>query len=289
MAGPSPARRETAAGRGPATGLSIRKLAPAIGAEIDGVDLREELSQAAIDGIRQALLDHRVIFFRDQDITSEQHIAFARRFGELEVHPFTPNRKDHPEVILLENGPDNKSRINVWHSDVTWRLEPSLGSILRAVEVPEIGGDTIWTNMVAVYASLSDELQQRLDGLFAIHDFTHNFGRGMNPDRLSAMQKKFPPARHPVVRTHPETGEKALYVNGAFTSEIEGMDANESDSLLEKLYRRAQVPEFQVRFAWRENSIAFWDNRTTQHYPISDYWPQSRRMERVTVIGDAPF
>jgi taurine dioxygenase len=269
-------------------GLEIRKLTPVIGAEIGGVDLSKEQSDATIAGIRQALLDHRVIFFRDQAITSDQHIAFGRRFGELEIHPFTQNKEGHPEIILLANGPENKSRINVWHSDVTWRQEPSLGSILKAVEVPETGGDTLWANMVAAYEGLPDELQKRIDGLFAIHDFTNSFGRRLSPEELAKMQEKHPPARHPVVRTHPETGEKALYVNGAFTEKIEGMKEDESRRLLGILYIQARVPEYQMRFQWRPGSIAFWDNRTTQHYPVSDYWPQVRSMERVTVVGDRP-
>ena len=269
--------------------LSIHKLTPCIGAEIEGVDLSQPLSDAVVGDLRQALLDHRVIFFRDQSISSEEQIAFGRRFGDLEVHPFTRNKASHPEIILLANDEQNKSRINVWHSDVTWRREPSLGSILKAVEIPETGGDTLWANMVAAYAGLPDEVKQRIDPLFAIHDFTNSFGGGMAPDRLAEMQKKYPEARHPVVRTHPETGEKALYVNAAFTRELEGLEPDESRELLQFLYKQARVPEYQVRFQWRPGSIAFWDNRTTQHYPVSDYWPARRAMERVTVVGDRPF
>jgi taurine dioxygenase len=269
--------------------IEIQKLTPTIGAEIGGVDLRSDLSDAVIHAIRQALLDYRVVFFRDQSISSEQHIAFGRRFGELEVHPFTPNKPGHPEIILLVNGEKNKSRINVWHSDVTWRLEPSLGSILRAVEVPETGGDTVWTNTVSAYEGLSDAVKQRISPLFAIHDFSHSFGRGMAPEQLAAMQKQYPQSRHPVVRTHPETGEKALYVNAAFTRQIEGLQEEESQRLLHFLYEQARIPEYQIRFQWRPGSIAFWDNRSTQHYPVSDYWPARRAMERVTVVGDRPF
>jgi len=282
------AQTEMLASRPSADRLSIRPLTPCIGAEIGGVDLSRELPDAVIADIRQALLDHRVIFFRDQAISSEQHIAFALRFGALEVHPFTKNKPGHPEIILLENDEKNRSRINVWHSDVTWRREPSLGSILKAVEVPESGGDTVWANMVAAYAGLPDEVRQRIDPLFAIHDFTSSFGRGMAPERLAEMQKQYPEVRHPVVRTHPETGEKALYVNAAFTREIADMDPDESRVLLDFLCRRAHRPEYQVRFQWRPGSIAFWDNRTTQHYPVSDYWPARRAMERVTVVGDRP-
>lgn len=283
------AQPERSASRLAESPLAVEPLTPGIGAEIGGVDLSQPLSDDTVAAIRAALLVHRVIFFRDQAISSAEHVAFGRRFGTLEIHPFTPNKPGHPEIIVLANGPENRSRINVWHSDVTWRVEPSLGSILKALEVPEVGGDTLWADMVAAFESLPDEIRKRIDGLFAIHDFTHSFGRRMAPAELAAMQQKYPAARHPVVRTHPETGEKALYVNAAFTREIEGMKADESSDLLRLLYAQARVPEVQVRFRWRPGSIAFWDNRASQHYPVSDYWPARRRMERVTVVGDRPF
>ncbi len=283
------AQPERSASRLAESPLVIERLTPGIGAEVGGVDLSRPLSDDTVAAIRGALLAHRVIFFRDQPISSAEHVAFGRRFGTLEIHPFTPNKPGHPEIILLANGPENRSRINVWHSDVTWRVEPSLGSILKAVQVPEVGGDTLWADMVAAFEGLPDEIRRRIDGLFAIHDFTHSFGRRMAPAELAAMQQKYPAARHPVVRTHPETGEKALYVNAAFTREIEGMKADESRDLLRLLYAQARVPELQVRFRWRPGSIAFWDNRASQHYPVSDYWPARRLMERVTVVGDRPF
>lgn len=268
--------------------FEVRALAPTIGAELHGIDLSQELPDATIAAVRAALLRYRVIFFREQAISTEEHIAFARRFGELEIHPFTENKPDFPEVILLRNGPENRSRINVWHSDVTWRKEPSLGSVLRARVVPEVGGDTLWADMVGAYTGLSDELQQRISGLFAIHDFTRAFGGRLSQEEFAAMREKYPVSRHPVVRTHPETGEKALYVNAAFTHGIEGMSEKESNELLGHLYMQARVPELQVRFRWRQDSIAFWDNRSAQHYPVSDYFPAVRSMERVTIVGDRP-
>ena len=177
---------------------------------------------------------------------------------------------------------------NIWHSDVSWREVPSLGSVLRARAVPEVGGDTLWSDMEAAYQGLPDDLKERIDGLRAIHDFSQSFGFGLTPEQLEESRKKFPPAEHPVVRTHPRTGRKSIYVNGIFTSHVVGMEPEESDALLRRLFQEARVPEYQCRFRWEPNSIAFWDNRAVQHYASSDYWPQKRVMERVTVIGDRP-
>lgn len=269
--------------------ITTEPLSPTVGAEIGGVSLAEPIDDETFDEIHRALLDYKVIFFRDQDITPEQHVAFARRFGELEVHPFVPHRDGHPEVMLLEKNDRIGGYENVWHSDVTWRLAPSLGSVLLAREVPPIGGDTLFCDMVAAYEGLGDRLRAKLDGLHAIHDFTRTFGRLMSAEELEKKKQEFPPAEHPVVRTHPETGRKGLYVNAAFTSHIVGMDPDESDRLLELLYRQATVPEYQCRFRWRPHSIAFWDNRAVQHYAASDYHPQRREMERVTIVGDKPY
>lgn len=277
-----------AAGQASFTRLQVAPLTPHIGAEIAGIDLREEQDDRAIAEIRAALLRHKVIFFRDQDITSAQHIAFARRFGRLEIHPATPKDQPDPEVLHIAHGPDSKGQENAWHSDVTWRTEPSLGSILRAVEVPPVGGDTLFADMGAAFRSLSPAMQQFCRGLTASHDIARVFARrlGKRPEEL---HDQYPPQSHPVVRTHPETGEQALYVNTAFTSHIEGLSEKESDWLLQHLYAQAAVPEFQCRFRWEANSIAFWDNRAVQHYAASDYFPAVRRMERVTIAGDRPF
>ncbi len=267
--------------------LRIVPLSPTVGAEIGGINLALPLDGATYDELHRALLKHKVIFFRDQDITPDQHIAFARRFGDLEVHPFAP-RGEHPELLVIAHDENNRGKENSWHSDVTWRLKPSLGSILRALEVPPVGGDTLFADMHAAYEELGDSMKQALSGLTAIHDFSRVFGRNLPPEKMAAMKKEYPPARHPVVRTHPETGEKSLYVNRAFTSHIVGMKPDESERMLEFLYSRASIPEYQCRFRWRKNSIAFWDNRAVQHYAVSDYFPHRREMHRVTVIGDTP-
>lgn len=268
--------------------IAVEPLSPTIGAEISGIQMSKPLDVKSTAIVRQALLDWKVIFFRDQDVSTDEHIEFSRHFGELEVHPFGQNKQGYPEVLVLENGPNKKSYINVWHSDVTWRLEPSLGSLLRAIEVPNLGGDTMFANMEAAYDGLSDELKERIDGLVAIHDFMSAFGGGLNEEDQAKMRKKYPIAEHPVVRTHPETGRKSIYVNAAFTSGIKGLQDQEAFVLLHQLYQTARIPEYQVRFKWRKNSVAFWDNRAAQHYPISDYFPAVRRMERVTVVGSKP-
>ncbi len=272
--------------------LTILPLTPTIGAEIEGVDLTRPLSEATVSALRRALLDWKVLFFRDQEIDTGQHLAFARRFGELEVHPFAPQKPGYPEVLAITHDEKSRGRENTWHSDVTWRLEPSLGSILRALEVPPVGGDTLFADMYAAYEGLTDEVKARIEGALAVHDF-ENFRRGMRKRGVSeaeieAFDKLYPTVEHPVVRTHPETGRKALYVNAAFTRYIVGMEKGESDSLLAHLYAQAAIPEYQCRFRWEKNSIAFWDNRASQHYAASDYFPAVRRMERVTVIGDRP-
>ncbi len=268
--------------------ITVQPLCPTIGAEIHGVDLAKPLDVQTFEEIRRAFLAYKVIFFRDQRIETDEHIAFSRRFGELEIHPFAPHEEGHPEVMQLRHGPQSRGTENNWHSDVTWRREPSLGSVLRAVEVPEVGGDTLFADMHAAYERLSSELKRQLEGVVAVHDFTRVFGRGLAKEKLERMQAEYPPVEHPVIRTHPETGEKGIYVNVAFTSHIQGMKEEESRQLLRHLYRQAWFPEVQCRFHWEKDSIAFWDNRITQHYAASDYFPKVRRMERVTIVGDRP-
>lgn len=273
--------------------LVLTPMTPTIGAEVEGVDLREPLSSAQVKALRQALLDWKVLFFRDQDITSEQHLAFAGNFGALEVHPFAPSKPGYPEVLAITHNRESRGRENTWHSDVTWRIEPSLGSILRAIEIPPVGGDTLFSDMCAAYEGLSDAVKERIEGRMAMHDFAHfRLGmkkRGLSEEQIEEFNRAYPMAEHPVVRTHPETGKKAIYVNAAFTQYIVGMEREESDALLAHLYAQAAIPEYQCRFRWSTNAIAFWDNRASQHYAASDYWPAVRRMERVTVIGDRPY
>jgi len=277
----------------------LERVTGVIGAAISGLDLRKSLSDDEIAAISDALVEHRVLFFRDQDITTEQHLAFARRFGPLEIHPFPEGSStltssaEHPEVIILESTAKNRAAAEVWHSDVTWRAEPSLGSVLRCRIAPAYGGDTLWADMAAAYSGLDDATQAHISGLIAVHDW-HGFRdglrrRGTPEAEIAELQAKHPPPEHPVVRTHPVSGEKILYVNRAFTVQIKGMKKSESDALLERLYRQAMAAEYQVRFRWRANSVAFWDNRTTQHSVVADFYPQHRLMERVTIAGDRPF
>jgi len=273
--------------------LTLVPMTPTIGAEVEGVDLARSLDGRTVAALRQALLDWKVLFFRDQDITTEQHLAFARNFGELEVHPFAPQKPGYPEVLAITHDANSRGKENTWHSDVTWRLEPSLGSILRALEIPPVGGDTLFADMYAAYDGLSDEVKAKVEGKVAVHDFV-NFRKGMrkrgvSEEEIAAFDRQYPRAEHPVIRTHPETGRKAIYVNAGFTQHIVGMEKADSDALLAHLYAQAAIPEYQCRFRWSKNAIAFWDNRASQHYAASDYFPAVRRMERVTVVGDRPY
>ena len=273
--------------------LEVFPLTPSIGAEIHGVDLRRTPDAALTNALRRLLVEHKVLFFRDQPLTREQHLALGRCFGELELFPFSKAPEGYPEILVLENDEKRPPFINRWHSDVTWRREPSLGSLLLCHEAPAVGGDTLFADMEAAYENLDDDTKAEIDGRFALHDH-HPFRAGMRrrgvaEEVIEATRAKYPVARHPVVRTHPESGRKSLYVNTNFTTAIEGMAKAASDALLERLYRQAAIPEHQCRFRWRQHSLAFWDNRATQHYAVADYFPQRRRMERVTVAGDAPF
>lgn len=279
--------------------FTVEPIAPAIGAEIANIDLSQPLDDGEYEALRAALLEHKLLVFRDQDITAAQQVALGRRFGELEVHPVFPQHPDHPELVVLGGDGKTAARENVYHTDVSWRARPSMGSILRCVECPQVGGDTIWVNMAAAYARLPQGMRDAIDGLLAVHDLLPAFGVRMTAEEREARRATFPPATHPVVRTHPETGERILYVNEAFTTHLAnyaekaefryGFDFRLAEmDLLQYLYRQAAVPEHQVRLKWRPNTIAFWDNRSTQHYAIQDYFPARRRMLRATIIGDVP-
>lgn len=268
--------------------FEARPLTPSIGAELSGLDLSQELDDACITDVRAALLKYKVIFFRDQDISRADHMRFAARFGELEIHPATPKDQENREVLRIAHNASNKGQENAWHSDVTWRPEPSLGSILRAIELPETGGDTLFSDMVAAYDGLSEKMKEFCCGLTAVHDIARVFARRLGKDPKE-LHDKYPPQEHPVIRTHPETGERLIYVNTAFTSHIKDLSTKESDWLLQHLYSQATVPEYQCRFRWAPGSIAFWDNRACQHYAASDYFPDVRIMERVTIAGDRPY
>lgn len=281
------------------TSFSVEPIAPAIGAEIGNIDLTVPLDDDQYAELRAALLKHKLLVFRDQDITAQQQVALARRFGELEVHPVFPHHPDHPELVVLGGDSKIPGRENIYHSDVSWRALPSMGSMLRCIECPTVGGDTIWVNMAAAYAKLPQAVREQIEGLLAVHDLLPAFGTRMTPEEREARRAAFPPAIHPVVRTHPETGERVLYVNEAFTTHLVnfmeksdvrfGFDFRLAEmDLLQYLYRQAAAPEYQVRLKWRPNTIAFWDNRSTQHYAIQDYFPARRRMLRATIIGDMP-
>ncbi len=273
--------------------FELAHLTPNIGTEVHGIDLSSDLDQTVIEYLSRLLVERKVIFFREQHITMQEHVAFAARFGELEVHPFTDNNPEHPEVIHLNNDRDHPPYINVWHSDVTWRAEPSLGSILRARVVPESGGDTLFANMETAYDALDDDTKAQIEDLQAIHD-NETFlqamkANGASEEAVAAKRAEFPPSTHPVVRTHPVSGRKSIYVNRTFTRRIVDMDPAESEALLQKLYLQAWIPEHQCRFRWRPDSFAFWDNRAAQHYAAADYWPERRQMERVTIVGERPY
>ncbi len=277
--------------------LSIEPVSPALGAEIHGVNLETAAADPAlIAAIRQALLKHKVLFFRDQDISAGAQVAFARSFGELEVHPVLRHHPEHAELVVLDRGSHRPANENIFHADTTWRQRPSMASILRCIECPSVGGDTIWSNMVLAYERLPDRVKAVCEGLYAMHDIAHSFGGDHSPEKRRQLGREFPAQEHPVVAIHPETGERILYVNQGFTAHFSnytqkrergiGADfALEANRLMNYLFVQAAQPEFQVRLRWRPNTIAFWDNRATQHYAVQDYYPAVRRMLRATVVG----
>lgn len=267
--------------------LELRPVTPYIGAEISGVDLADPTPDQ-IDELKRALLERKVLFFRDQQhVTARQHRDFAAHWGDLEVHPMLA-QGEIPEVVRFDRGHDNPGNENIWHVDVSWQQRPPLGSVLRAIDVPDAGGDTLWSDMGNAYDALPDHIKARIDGLTATHDFTPSFGLAMTPEKLAEMQKTYPPQHHPVVRTHPETGRKLLFVNSLFTTHIDGIDPVEGKELLRRLIDQVKIPDFQVRLRWAPGTVAFWDNRATQHYACSDYFPNRRVMERVAIVGDVP-
>jgi len=266
----------------------VRPVTPVIGAEIEGIDLGD-LDDDGFRTVHDALMAHGVLFFRDQDISVEAQKALGARFGELVVHPNDPGVEGHPEVMRI-HADETSKRVagEMWHSDVSCDPVPPMGSILRLHTVPETGGDTLFASMYAAYEALSDRMKALLDGLAAVHDGAPYY-REVN--RLIGRDdggRAYPSAEHPVIRTHPETGRKALFVNSMFTTRIVGLPADESAAVLDFLFRHVQRPDFQCRFRWRKDSIAFWDNRCTQHHAIWDYWPATRSGTRVTVRGEPP-
>ncbi|MGI9611533.1 MAG: TauD/TfdA dioxygenase family protein [Acidimicrobiales bacterium] len=268
--------------------IRVEPVTGSIGAEISGVDLRE-LDDELIAELQDAWLAHKVLFFRDQDLTQEQHVTYGAAFGELEVHPFTSNVIEHPEIIVLESTPEKFSAAEVWHSDVTFREAPPLGSVLYGRIIPPWGGDTCFANMELAYEMLDDDVKETIEDRVAIHSYAKTFGKNISEDERAKAAEEFPDQKHPLVRTHPVTGAKSLFINRAFTIGIDGMTADESRPLRRLLCAQSLIAELQCRFRWRPGSIAQWDNRCTQHYAVPDHGGHHRRVERVTLIGDRPF
>ena len=282
--------------------MKIEKLTTHIGAELVGVNLADAArSDDLFAEIRAALLEHKVLFLRDQEIDRADHVAFAERFGQLEDHPVAGSDPEYPGLVRIykdENSPPDYME-NAWHSDASWRDAPPLGCVLRCVACPPVGGDTMWANMVKAYADLPDAIKQVIAPLKARHSIEATFGARMAEDNRHALKAQYPDAEHPVVRQHPETGEKVLFVNG-FTTHFTNYHTVENvrygqdfapggSNLLQYLISRAAIPEYQVRWRWQPNSVAIWDNRATQHYAVMDYPPTIRRMERAGIIGDRPY
>jgi len=282
--------------------MRVNALTPTIGAELHDVDLADAVHDDALFAeIRRLLLAHKVLFLRDQHFTRAEHVAFAQRFGSLEDHPVVGSDPEHPGLVLIYKGADTRhlQYENAWHCDATWRECPQMGAVLRCTEAPEVGGDMLWADMTLAYARLPEPVKTQIAALRARHSIEATFGAAMPIEKRLALKAQYPDAEHPVVRTHPETGEKILFVN-AFTTHITnyhtpanvrfGQDANPGAGLLlSYLISQAYVPEFQVRFRWKKNSMAFWDNRCTQHYAVMDYPPCHRKMERAGIIGDTPY
>ena len=268
--------------------IEITPVTAAIGAEVRGVDLREELSDVDVKVIRQALLDHLVVFFREQRITDEQQLAFALRFGPMHVSPLQTVHQDAPEIVVLNQVFPKGEGADEWHSDNTFLADPPMGSILRAVQLPDVGGDTCFASMYAAYEGLSPAMRAFVDGLRAVHDITNPLKKAIRDGHstldLSEMQAKCPPVEHNVVVTHPETGRRALFVNRNSTTHIVGLSDREQEVLLPFLFDHVRSPEYQCRFHWEPGSIAFWDNRSVQHYAVADYH-ERRIMHRATIAG----
>ncbi|HSW19527.1 MAG TPA: TauD/TfdA family dioxygenase [Ramlibacter sp.] len=282
--------------------MKVEQLTCNIGAELTGVRLADAIHDDGLFAeLKATLIKHRVLFLRDQDISKAEHVAFARRFGELEDHPVAGSDPDHPGLVQIYKRPDSPvdRYENVWHTDATWREAPPWGAVLRCVETPDLGGDTMWADMVAAYEKLPDDLKPEIADLRARHSIEASFGAAMPTEKRLALHAQYPDAEHPVVRTHPDTGEKILFVN-AFTTHFTnfhtkdrvrcGQDYSPGASLLlNYLISQARIPEYQVRWRWKKNSIAIWDNRSTQHYAVMDYPACHRKMDRAGIVGDKPY
>lgn len=271
--------------------FSVAPVTPTIGAQISGIRLTGDLPDETMSELRRALLEWKVLFFRGQDIDRSEQRGFAQRWGSLEQHPFfkytQPGQTD-VDVTTLAKDAMTGGVENTWHNDVTWHEYPSFAAVLRAVEVPPVGGDTLWADMAAAYDLLPDEIRELIDPLVAEHDWITSFGMFMQKETVDMLRPTFPAVEHPVVRVIPETGRRVLFVNPGFTQRIVGVSEAESNELLTLLFRHVQRPEFQVRLWWQPDTVAFWDNRTCQHYAASDYFPARRVMDRISIVGDKP-
>ncbi|SMF39675.1 taurine dioxygenase [Pseudogulbenkiania subflava] len=275
--------------------LTFTRLSPAIGAVVAGIDLARPLTAALREVISTALLEYQVLFFRQQNITPPQQRDFAAWFGDLHVHPIYPKIDDIPQIMVLDTAQNDLRDNAIWHTDVTFIDTPPLGSVLAARKLPPYGGDTLWASGTAAYEALSPHFQQLLDGLTATHDFTKSFPLerfGNTPEALARYEetrRTTPPVTHPVIRTHPVSGKKALFVSDGFTTRINELEPAESAAVLRFLFDHFAKPEYSVRWRWQEGDVAFWDNRVTQHYAVDDYRPVHRIMHRATILGDKPF
>lgn len=281
-----------------AQAIDVMPCGPVLGAEVSGVVVSDPVAPDTAAVLRALLLRYKVLFLRDLDLSHAEHLALARVWGTLEGHPVIAHVPGYPEILDIRgsdgrvadaDGHQRFQTLDKWHADVTFRSVPSMGAVLRARELPAMGGDTLWVDAGAAYEGLSDEVKARIEGRTATHDLLFDFGDRIDPERRAAMAARFPPQHHPIVRTHPETGERVLFVNASFTSRLDDLPDDEGAALLAHLLDRFKVPEHQVRFRWSANAVAIWDNRVTQHYPVADYWPARRRMERVTIEGDPPY
>ncbi len=283
-------------------GIQVHPVTCAIGAELRHVSLAEASRDAGLAAeIRALLVQHKVLFFRQQELTRGEHVSFARHFGELEDHPVIGSDPEHPGLVRIYKNPETPvdRYENSWHTDATWREKPPFGCVLRCVECPPVGGDTMWANMVLAFEKLPAHIQQQIAGLRARHSIEATFGAAMPTEKRLALKAQFPDAEHPVVRTHPDTGEKILFVNG-FTTHFTnfhtpanvryGQDYTQGHSaLLQYLISQTAIPEYQVRWRWQPGDVAMWDNRSTQHYAVMDYPPCHRKMERAGIVGEAVF
>ena len=275
--------------------IQVTRVTPAIGALVAGLDLSQELARQEIERLGELLVQHQVLFFRDQPLTAQEQVRFAAQFGTLHVHPIYPVLPDLPEILVLDTHKDFLPDNDNWHTDVTFSETPPLAGILSAKQMPPSGGDTLWSSCSAAYEALSEPMRRFLDGLTAQHSVAKSFPperRQNDPafkERYERAVAKHPPVNHPVVRTHPVTGRKGLFVNGGFTTHINELRPSESSALLDFLDAHAGRPEFTVRWRWKVDDLVFWDNRVTQHYAVADYLPERRVVYRATVNGDKPY